>query len=71
MKRIDIVYGGERYSVGNRDADALREEIAAGVARGVHWLEVNDGDGAARAAFLLLSSGVPVAVIPIPDEPSG
>jgi hypothetical protein len=68
MKRIDIIYGGEHYSVGKRDPDALRQEIADGIQRGFHWLEVNDGEGAPRTAFLLLTPGTPVAVIPIPDE---
>lgn len=71
MKRIDIYYGGEHYSVGGRDFEELRDEIAAGVSSGMHWLEVNDGEGAFRSAFLLLSPGVPLAMVPIPDEASG
>jgi hypothetical protein len=68
MKRIDIYYGGSHYSVGQRDDDELRDEILAGLAAGPHWLEVNDGEGAPRRAYLLLSPGVPLAVIPIADE---
>lgn len=68
MKRIDIIYGGEHYSVGGREFEELRTEIADGVARGLSWLSVNDGEGAPRQAYLLLSPGVPIAVIPIPDE---
>ncbi|WP_127475742.1 hypothetical protein [Microbacterium sulfonylureivorans] len=68
MKRIDVVYGGERYSIGGRELDELLGEIEAGIAGGVHWLTVNDGEGAPRWAHLLLTPGVPIAVIPIPDE---
>ncbi|WP_214466639.1 hypothetical protein [Microbacterium flavescens] len=68
MKRIDIVYGGEHYSVGGRDLDSLRDEIEKAVAGGVGWITVNDGEGAPRWAHLLLTAGVPLAVIPIPDD---
>lgn len=68
MKRIDIVYGGQTYSVGDRDADAIRDEVDRGVAAGRHWLTVNDGEGAPREAHLLLTPGVPIAIIPIPDH---
>ena len=65
MKRIDIRYGGELYSVGGRDLDDLREEIVRGVARGGQWLQVNDGEGTRRDAQLLLHPGVPISIIPI------
>ncbi|MFE7844459.1 hypothetical protein ACFUTX_04600 [Microbacterium sp. NPDC057407] len=67
MKRIDIVYGGEHYSVGGRDPAELRSEIAHGLASGVHWLEVNDGEGATRTAYLALTPGTPISVIPVPE----
>ena len=68
MKRIDIYYGGEHYSVGGRRFEDLRAEVEAGLATGLYWLEVNDGEGEMRAAHLLLTPGVPLALIPIPDE---
>lgn len=68
MKRIDIAYGGELYSIGGRDFDAVREEVTVGLESGHHWLHVNDGAGAPRHAFLLLTPGVPIALIPVPDE---
>ena len=67
MKRIDIQYGGDRYSVGGRPLEDLQDEIAVGLASGVHWLEVNEGEGSRRQAFLLLTPGVPLSVVPIPD----
>lgn len=72
MKRIDIIYGGEHYSVGGRDFEELQTEITRGLAAGVHWLAVNDGEGAPRLAYLLLTPGTPIALIPIPgDAPTG
>lgn len=70
MKRIDIYYGGDQYSVGGRELEALQREIATGLASGVHWLEVNQGEGRRRQAFLLLTAGVPLSIVPIPDLPS-
>lgn len=71
MKRIDIYYGGEHYSIGGRDLEDVTHEIAEGVTAGPRWLEVNDGEGEARTAYLLLVAGVPLAVVPIPDESLG
>jgi hypothetical protein len=69
MKRIDIWYGGEHYSVGGRSIDDVKREIIDGLASGAAWLEANDGEGAPRPALLLITPGVPIAVIPIPDDP--
>ncbi|MEJ1155174.1 hypothetical protein [Microbacterium marmarense] len=72
MKRIDIVYGGERFSIGNRDIETLKQEIRSGLATGHHWLVVNDGEGEFHSAYLSISPGVPLALIPVPDhEPEG
>ena len=71
MKRIDIYYGGEHYSVGKRRVEDLRAEIEAVLATGTYWLEVNDGEGQMRTALLLLSPGVALAVVPVPDEDPG
>ncbi len=73
MKRIDIHYGGERYSVGQRSFDDILDEVRAALAAGHGWLTVNDGDGARREAYLLIAPGVPLAIVPIPvvegDDP--
>ena len=68
MKRIDIYYDGEHYSVGGRRLDDLLREVEAGLAKGFFWLEVNDGEGTMRPAHLLITPGVPLAVIPIPGD---
>lgn len=69
MKRIDIVYGGQSYSVGNRDIDELREEIlAAARSDEAFWLEVNSGEGAPRPTYLLVTAATDLALIPIPGD---
>ncbi|WP_426715326.1 hypothetical protein [Campylobacter coli] len=68
MKRIDIYYGGERYSVGQRTLADVQSDIEAAMTSGAPaWVQVNDGDGAPRTAYLLITPGVPIAVIPIPE----
>lgn len=67
MKRIDIVYGGLQYSVGGRELDDVLREIATGLSAGPGWLRVNSGEGEHREALLMLTPGVDLAVIPIPD----
>lgn len=68
MKRIDIYYGGDHFSVGGRRLDDMKREIESGLAGGAHWLEVNDGEGMKRTAFLLITPGVPLAIVPVPGE---
>ncbi|MEV8359326.1 MULTISPECIES: hypothetical protein [unclassified Microbacterium] len=68
MKRIDIVYGGELYSVGGREFDDVRQEVLDGMLSAPQWLRVNDGEGMRREAFLLLTPGVPIALVPVPED---
>lgn len=68
MKRIDIEYDGNTYRVGNRDLHDLQEEIAAGIRSGSHWLSVDDGEGQNARAFLHLSAGTAIALLPIADD---
>ncbi|MFE1646019.1 hypothetical protein [Microbacterium sp. P01] len=66
MKRIDITYGGQLYSVGGREIEDLTDEITAAVRDGGGWIRVNDGEGERRDALLFVSTGTSIAVIPIP-----
>mgnify|MGYP000879413907 CR=1 FL=1 len=68
MKRIDVHYGGALYSIGEKSFDDFAAEVTAILAAGHGWITVNDGEGAPRPAHLLISPGVPIALIPIPDE---
>ncbi|AZS42921.1 hypothetical protein BWL13_00462 [Microbacterium oleivorans] len=67
MARIDISYGGQRYSVGNRTLEELHREIRQGARDGQYWLAVNDGEGSVSPAYLFITPGVPIAVIPVPE----
>jgi hypothetical protein len=69
MKRIDVAYGGQSYSIGHRDIDEVRREILDAVTDGrSYWLEVNSGEGEPRPTFVLITPGTPVALTPIPGE---
>lgn len=66
MKRINILYGGQHYSIGNRPVEEVLAEIEAGVAApGPTWMTVNHGEGQVRVAHILLTPGVDIAVIAI------
>jgi hypothetical protein len=68
MKRIDVEYGGQIYRTEHHDVTALQNEIAGGIRSGSYWLEVSDTEGQGHTAYLHLSSGVTIAVVPIQDE---
>jgi len=70
MKRIDIHYGGELYSIGDTSFEDMQQAVDDAVAAGHGWIEVNDGEGAPRTAHLLITPGVPIALIPIPEPPA-
>lgn len=67
MKRVEILYGGEMYSIGDRDYEGVRDEIAAALDAGRGWLRVNLGAGTVTPADLLLTSGVSIAVVATED----
>lgn len=73
MKRIDIRYGGTSYSVGGHELEALQAQIIRGASGTPTWLKVNDGEGVRRDAYLLISPGVDISVIPVsnPDAVDG
>ncbi|MFS0866426.1 hypothetical protein AB3M83_03705 [Microbacterium sp. 179-B 1A2 NHS] len=64
MSRIEVSYGGQSYSIGDRTLAEVHEEIRRGVLAGHHWLQVNEGGGQPRPAFLSITPGVPIAIIP-------
>nr|WP_315268283.1 hypothetical protein [Microbacterium lemovicicum] len=68
MKRIDLRYGGEQYSVGGRDLAEFQSDIIARLSPGAppFWLEVNQGEGDPRPTFLLITPSTELAVMPVP-----
>jgi hypothetical protein len=68
MKRINIDYAGNHYSVGGRDVDQVQQEIEKIVTSGEPgWLTVNHGEGVPQEARLLITAGTPIALLPIED----
>ena len=70
MNRIDIVYGGKPYTLGDRSVESLRAEISDAMVSGVPaWLRVNSGAGRYQDAYLLISPGTAIAIVDV--EPNG
>jgi hypothetical protein len=71
MKRIGIIYAGAQFSIGQEDFEQLKADIEAATRsdRSV-WIRVNHGEGRPQPAELLIGPGIPIALIPISDEPS-
>lgn len=68
VKRIDIEYGGRSFSVGGKDVETVLATIDEALGGGDHWIRVNDGEGAPRDAFLLVTPGTPLVVVPISGD---
>jgi hypothetical protein len=68
VKRILVNYGGRDYAIGNRSFEDVKAEIAAGIDSGQSaWLEVAYGAGRPIPCQLLLTPGVPIAVVEFPE----
>ena len=66
MKRIEVIYGGVKYTIPNRDIADVQKEITDAIAgNSLHWLEANSGEGILEPAHLLISAGIPVAVVDV------
>jgi hypothetical protein len=69
MKRVDVQYDGEHYSIGGRELSEVQDEVARGLDSGrTTWLEVNYGEGKSRPAVLALSPGVTIALSAAHDD---
>jgi hypothetical protein len=69
MKRILVSYGGQEYTIGDRDLHDVQDEIAAGITSPEpSWLRVNLGEGNPRATDLLLAPGIHIAVTGIAGD---
>ncbi|MBN9605546.1 MAG: hypothetical protein J0G30_02925 [Actinomycetales bacterium] len=68
MKRIDVFYGGQHYSLGGRDYAEVKAEVEAALDAGRGWLRVNYGEGKRRDADLLITAGASIVLIPVDDE---
>lgn len=69
MKRIDILYDGVPYSIGQENYDAVKVAITAAATGDATWITVNRGEGRPQPAELLIGPGIPVALLPVsPDD---
>ena len=69
MNRVDIVYGGQQYSLAGRSIDSIQSEIDAAITTGKpYWLMVNSGGGRFEDAYLLIAPGIPFAVLNVKPE---
>lgn len=72
MKRIEIHYQGRVYSVANETMESVRERVNHAL-RGAdsHWLHVQNGEGLGQDASLLITPGIPIAIVnPVPTGSS-
>jgi hypothetical protein len=75
LKRINIRYGGEHYTVANRALSEVQNEITTAIAEGrTLWLRVNRGEGTYQQADLLITAATPIALMgvdlpPVAQEP--
>jgi hypothetical protein len=65
VKRIDILYDGVHYSVGQENYDAIKAAITAAATGDAAWITVNRGEGRPQPAEILIGPGIPVALLPI------
>ncbi|MCU1545063.1 MAG: hypothetical protein JWP30_163 [Homoserinimonas sp.] len=68
MKRINVMYDGVRYSIGGRDYEEVKQQIADALTTNdpaARWIRVNHGEGTSSPADLLITPGVTIALLPI------
>ena len=71
LKRIEVHYGGDEYTISNRELSEVQAEIEAITASGqTGWLRVNYGQGSVQLALLAITAGTPIALMPEPSEDS-
>lgn len=70
MKRIDIGYNGQVYSVGEIGYEELKARIIAAAQGPYEWLTVNYGEGRPQVADILIGPGIPISLLPVPDPES-
>lgn len=69
MKRVDVLYGGVRYTIANRELAGLKAEIEDALKSGVpRWLAVNHGEGTLHEAELLIAPGIDIVVMALDPD---
>jgi len=66
MKRIQVVYDGLQYSIGQEDYEQLKGRIEEIIGSGQPgWIRVNQGEGTPRDADLLITPASSIALIAV------
>ncbi|PRY64299.1 hypothetical protein B0I08_1136 [Glaciihabitans tibetensis] len=64
LKRINIRYDGDHYTLASRELSEVQSEINTAIAEGRPlWLRVNRGEGSYQTADLLVTAGTPIALM--------
>lgn len=70
LKRINIRYGGDHYTLASRALAEVQEEINAAIAENRPlWLRVNRGEGSYQQADLLVTASTPIALMGVDLPP--
>ena len=70
LKRINIRYAGEHFTLANRELSDVQAEIDTAIAEGrTLWLRVNRGEGAYQPADLLITASTPIALMGVELPP--
>ncbi|WP_240665791.1 hypothetical protein [Agromyces sp. LHK192] len=71
MKRVNVLYDGHQYSVGETEVEALRAAVDEAYRSGRPvWVTLNLGEGRPQPAELLIGPGIPISLVPIPADVS-
>ncbi|KZX19908.1 hypothetical protein [Rathayibacter tanaceti] len=63
MKRVEIIYGGARFSLSDTTAVEVRERVERALDGSASpWITVNQGEGEPRETSILITSGVAFSV---------
>jgi hypothetical protein len=70
IKRINIRYGGDHFTLANRALAEVQQEIDTAIAAGTPlWLRVNHGEGTYQPADLLITASTPIALMGVDLPP--
>jgi hypothetical protein len=69
--RVEIIYDGQPYSIGDQVAEAVRAQIEESLRSGEpYWLEAQRGEGTYTPTFLLIVPGVAFLVTDALRQPA-
>jgi hypothetical protein len=71
LKRINIRYDGDHYTLANRKLSDVQNEITTAILAGQPlWLRVNHGEGSYQPADLLITASTPISLMGVELPPT-